>query len=209
MTTSPTRSRVKYPTEILTPEEMLALLYAPSERAPTGVRNRGVIAALYGAGMRVQEMLDLRPSSINIMERGIRVLHGKGDEARTVGIDQGALLHVVRWMDLRRARGIRGTTLFCTLAGGPMDQHYVRVMMVRMAMRAGIDKRVYPHVLRHTHAAELEKQGFTVSEIQQQLGHKNLNTTAIYLNHISPSARIAKIGARRETLEPVRLALVR
>lgn len=190
----------KRPPEILTADELLRLLAAPSGRAPTGVRNRALIAAMYGAGLRVQETLDLRPSNLDIEHLSIRILHGKGDEDRFAGIDQGAMFHVVRWMDLRRARGIRGRTLFCTLTGGPLSQRYVRAMLVRMAVRADVDKRVYPHGLRHTHAVELERQGFTVSEIQQQLGHSNLHTTATYLNHISPSARINKIANRRSVL---------
>jgi site-specific recombinase XerD len=128
------------------------------------------------------------------------VLHGKGDEARYVGIDGGALAHIVRWVETRRGLGIKGRVLFCTLKGGRVDSRYVRAMLGRMAQRADIDKRVHPHGLRHTHAAELERTGFTVTEIQQQLGHSNLGTTATYLNHISPSARIAKIGCRREEL---------
>jgi integrase/recombinase XerD len=196
----PTNVGRRFPSEILSHEEARALLYAPSSRAPTGIRNRAIIAAMYGAGLRVQETLDLRPSNINVDECSIRVLHGKGDEARTVGIDEGALLHVVRWMDLRRARRVKGKILFCTLDGGPVSQRYVRAMLVRMADRVGIDKRVHPHGLRHTHAVELEASGFTVSEIQQQLGHSSLNTTAVYLNHISPSARIAKIRQRRDVL---------
>lgn len=197
--TSSTLGR-KFPAEILSPEEVRQLLYAPNDRYPTGLRNRALIATLYGAGLRIQEALDLRPTDIDVEERSIRILHGKNDKARFAGIDQGALLHVVRWIDARRARGTRGKTLFCTLAGAPLNQRYVRAMLGRMATRAGIDKRVHPHGLRHTHATELERAGFTVTEIQQQLGHTHLNTTAIYLNHISPSARISKIGERRSVL---------
>jgi len=148
----------------------------------------------------VAEALALKPTDVNLDDGNIRVLHGKGDKARTVGIDQGAIMHIARWVDLRAGRGIRGRVLFCTLDGGPLSPRYVRAMLTRMAARAGIDKRVHPHGLRHTHAVELEHDGFTVSEIQQQLGHASLGTTAGYLNHISPSARVAKIRNRRATL---------
>jgi integrase/recombinase XerD len=176
------------------------LLYAPSGRAPTGLRNRALIAALYGAGLRLAEALALKPTDVDLDTCSIRVLHGKGDAARTAGIDEGAVVHVARWIDARRALGIRGRVLLCTLDGGELDPRYVRAMLQRMAQRAGIDKRVHPHGLRHTHAAELEASGFTVTEIQQQLGHSSLNTTAVYLNHISPSARVAKIRSRRTEL---------
>lgn len=196
----PTNAGQKFPPEILTPEEARTLLYTASTRAPTGLRNRGLIAVMYGAGLRLAEALALKPADVNHTVGEIRVLHGKGDKSRTVGIDDGALGHVVRWMDKRRALGIRGRVLFCTLDGGPVDPRYVRQMLQRYAERAGIEKRVHPHGLRHTHAAELEQNGFTSTEIQQQLGHSSLNTTAVYLNHISPSARVAKIRNRRSSL---------
>lgn len=196
----PTNKGRTFPPEILTPTEARALLYAPSGRAPTGLRNRGLIAVMYGAGLRLAEALALKPSDVNYDTGEIRVLHGKGDKPRNAGIDDGALGHIARWADHRRALGIRGRVLFCTLAGGPLEPRYVRQMLVRVAARAGIDKRVHPHGLRHTHAAELEQGGFTVSEVQQQLGHTHLNTTAVYLGKISPSARVAKIRNRRSVL---------
>lgn len=200
MTPPPSNAGQTFPAEILTASEARALLYAPSGRAPTGLRNRAIIAVMYGAGLRLSEALALRPTDVNLDAGSIRILHGKGDKARTVGIDDGALVHIARWMDTRKARGIKGRVLLCTLAGGELSPRYVRAMLSRAAERAGVDKRVHPHGLRHTHATELESSGFTVTEIQQQLGHTNLNTTAVYLNHISPSARVAKIRNRRSTL---------
>ena len=196
----PTNAGRRFPTEVLTAVEARALLYAPSSRAPTGQRNRGLIAVMYGGGLRLAEALALKPTDIDFEAGTVRVLPGKGDKSRTAGIDDGALMHLARWRDRRRALGIRGRILFCTLDGQPLAPRYVRAMVVRMAARAGVDKRVHPHGLRHTHAVELEAAGLTVSEIQQQLGHTNLNTTAIYLGHISPTVRVAKIKHRRSEL---------
>jgi site-specific recombinase XerD len=186
-----------YPTEILTADEARALLHAPSSTAPTGVRNRALIAVLYGAGLRISEALALKVSDINVDTASVRVLHGKNDKARTIGIDAGALVHVVRWIEMRRGLGLRGRWLFCTLKGGPVSSTYVRAMFKRIARRTSIEKRVHPHGLRHTHAVELDAAGFTVLEIQKQLGHEHLNTTAIYLDHHAPSALIAKVRDRR------------
>lgn len=196
----PTNRGLKFPSEILTATEARALLYAPSSRAPTGLRNRALIAVMYGAGLRLAEALALKPADVNYDAGEVHVLHGKGDKSRTAGIDEGALGHVARWADRRKALGIPGRVLFCTLEGKPLGQRYVRQMLTRSAVRAGIDKRVHPHGLRHTHAVELEQGGFTASEIQHQLGHASLNTTAVYLNHISPSARVAKVRNRRTAL---------
>lgn len=196
----PTNQGRKFPAEVLSTEQVRALLYAPSSRAPTGLRNRALIAVMYGAGLRLAEALALKPSDVDYDMGQIRVLHGKGDKSRTAGIDDGALGHVARWADRRRSLGIRGRVFLCCLDGDPLDPRYVRAMLRRCAERAGIDKRVHPHGLRHTHAAELEQSGFTVSEIQHQLGHTSLNTTAVYLNHVSPSARVAKVKNRRAEL---------
>lgn len=183
------------PAETLTHDEMRALLRAPSLRAPTGVRNRALMATLYGAGLRCAEALSLRTIDVDLDAGSIRVLHGKNDWTRTVAILDSALIHIDRWMVQRKELGLPGRTLFCTLNGDPVSDRYVRAMTARMAKRAGIERRVHPHALRHTHAAELEANGITVTEIQQQLGHRWLNTTQTYLNHICPSQRIARIRA--------------
>lgn len=200
MTNRSSHAGQTFPAEILTADEARKLLYSPSSRAPTGLRNRALIAVMYGAGLRVSEVLALKPSDVNVDDASIRVLHGKGNKARTVGIDQGALLHVVRWMDARTARGIRGRVLFCTLAGTPVCARYVRAMVKRTAERADIDKRVHPHGLRHTHTVELDVAGLRPIEIMHQLGHSSLDTTARYLDHISPGQRIEKIKLRRAVL---------
>ena len=201
MATPPTHKGQSFPSEILTPAEARSLMLAPSSRAPTGLRNRALIAVMYGAGLRLAEALALKPSDINYDSGEIRVLHGKGDKARNAGIDDGALGHVARWSDKRREIGVgRSRYFFCTLKGGPIDPRYVREMVARYAEKVGIDKRVHPHGLRHTHAAELERSGFTVREIQDQLGHSSLSTTEIYLKHLSPTERISKIKNRRTEL---------
>lgn len=190
----------KLPPEILTPAEAEKLIKTPSTRYPTGMRNRALLAVMYGAGLRVSEALALRAADVDVDACSIRVLHGKGDQDRFAAIDKGALVHVIGWIERRRALGFKARgPLFCTLQGGELSDRYVRELVARLAEKAGITKRVNPHALRHTHAAELEPD-FTVFEIMQQLGHSNLNTTAVYLNHISPSARINKIANRRDVL---------
>jgi integrase/recombinase XerD len=81
----------------------------------------------------------------------------------------------------------RRSELLCTLEGQPLKDSYVRALLHRLARKARIEKRVHPHGLRHTYAAELAMEGFPVNLIQQQLGRTNLATTDRYLRHISPS----------------------
>ena len=181
----------KYPPEPLGPAEVSLLLRGCSMRAPTGIRNRALIAVMYRAGLRGGEALALRPADVNALDGTLRVLHGKGDRARTVGLDPGAMDAVARWADRRREYGIRGGPLFCTLAGGPMSAGYVRDMLKRLKARAGLEKRVHPHGLRHTHAAELVRERVPANVIRDQLGHSSLAVTDRYLRDVAPAALIA------------------
>lgn len=187
----------KRPPEILTEAEVRLLLAQCSRRAPTGVRDRALITVLYRAGLRISEALDLKPSDIDAKASTLAVLHGKGDRARTLGIEDGTLAVVQLWLAERAKLGISThKLLFCTLAGGPLSANQVRQMVRRRAEKAGIDKRVHPHGLRHTHAAELAHESTPVNVIQAQLGHASLATTDIYLRHIAP-AEVIKLGRSR------------
>lgn len=175
----------KYPAEVLTPEEVAGIIGACSLRAPTGVRNRALLMLLYRSGLRISEALALKPSDVDLKAHTLRVLHGKGDKATTRGFHSSADDALVRWIDKRKDLGIRSPYLFCTLEGEDMAGQYVRAMMVRMANRAGIMKRVHPHGLRHTFASELEKAGVIVTEISKLLGHHSIAVTSRYLDHLT------------------------
>jgi site-specific recombinase XerD len=181
----------KRPVEVLTSAEVAALLRQCSTLAPTGIRNRALITAMYRGGLRVDEALELRAADVNPSNGTLRVLHGKGDRDRTVSIDDGAMALVQRWMDVRARMGFKHGPLFCTLGGTKLSDSYVRNMMRRIGNKAGIEKRVHPHGLRHAHAAELAAEGVPVNVIQAQLGHSLLSTTDTYLKHIAPSDVIA------------------
>ncbi len=191
----------RYPAEVLAPDEVQALLAGCSNRAPTGIRNRALLAVLYRGGVRISEALALMPKDAEASAGTITVLHGKGDRRRTIGLDAGAFALLERWLDARRRLGLGGRQpLFCTLAGGSLDPSYVRALLHRLAERAGIEKRVHPHGLRHTHAAELAAEGKPVNLIQAQLGHASLATTDRYLRHIAPQQLVDAIRAREWNL---------
>jgi integrase/recombinase XerD len=187
----------RLPAELLLSEEVRALLRACSARAPTGIRNRALIAVLYRGGLRISEALALLPKDVDSDQGTLAVLHGKGDRRRTVGMDPAAFSLLERWLDRRRALGLSGRRpVFCTLAGEPLDSSYVRRLLPRLAQKAGVEKRVHPHGLRHAHAAELAAEGVPVNVVQQQLGHGSLATTDRYLRHIAPAERVAAMRAR-------------
>jgi len=191
----------KRPVEVLTSAEITALLRQCSSSAPTGIRNRALISVMYRAGLRVAEVLAMRAADVDPERGTLRVLHGKGDEARTVGLDDGGMAMVQRWMDARASLGHRHGPLFCTLAGGPLSDAYVRTMLRRIGAKAGIEKRVHPHGLRHSLAVDMANEGVPMPMIQRQLGHKRLSTTDIYLRGLA-AADLAEMARARPAWNP-------
>ena len=127
----------------------------------------------------------------------IRILAGKGKKARVVGLGPAAMAIVQRWLDTRKANGINGRApLFCTLQAGPVSPVYVRQLLTRLAKKAGIEKRVHPHGLRHSHALELASEGAPINVIQVQLGHGNASTTSGYIERLSPRTVIEHMQRR-------------
>ena len=117
------------PPEILTPEEARALLRMPSPRAPTGLRNRALIAVLYRGGLRISEALALERRDLDVAACTLTIRHGKGDRHRTVGMDPAAFGLLSRWLDERKRRGLgRTSVIFCTLEGHPLQASYVRAL---------------------------------------------------------------------------------
>ena len=127
----------KRPVELLTSAEVAALLRECSTLAPTGIRNRALITIMYRGGLRVEEALDLRAAHINPRNGTVQILHGKGDKARIVSIDDGAMALVQRWMDARDRLVPGHGPLFCTLHGTKLSDSYVRNMMRRIGNKAG------------------------------------------------------------------------
>lgn len=180
---------------------MRALIEACGRRSPTGKRNRALIVVLWRAGLRISEALSLQVNDVG--DGWLRVERGKGGKARTVGMDPEAFAVLERWMDERRRQRRQGrpltarAPLFCTLKGGWMDDAYVRRLLRRLAKKAGVQKRVHPHGLRHTHANELAEEGVAMPIIQAQLGHSSLETTARYLKRVSSTPSVVSTMSSR------------
>ena len=191
----------KRPVEILTEAEVNALIRACSKRCPTGLRNRALIVLLYRTGIRVGEAVLLSPRDVDVERGTVQVLNGKGKRSRTVGLDEASLAILEHWLERRRELpGVMANSpLFCTLAGGRLSTNYARDMLRRKARKAGIPKRVHPHGLRHSHAAELAREGVPMNVIQAQLGHASLSVTSAYLDHVAPVTLIETMRRRSWT----------
>lgn len=199
-----------YPRETLSQAEIGALIEANpldvilpdgrTQRHPhwrSNARNRALIKTLARTGMRVGESIQLLPHHVSFEERMITVLYAKGRKQRVVGIGLDALADLSQWMWVRNALELGPThPLFCSVlppaTGGPLGAAYIREMLKEAAARAGIHRRVHPHMLRHTFAAEWDRQGGSLRLLQLQLGHASLASTQTYLSSISnPEAAAA------------------
>ena len=187
----------RFPAQPLPAEDVIALLRTCSKRSSTGIRNAALIATLYRTGLRVSEALSLRPKDLDANAGAIRVLNGKGGTVRTVAMDPEAWALLQRWLDRRAALGINGhSTVFCTLRADQLKTSYVRALLPRLARKAGVERRVHAHALRHTFAAELAAERTPMNIVQNVLGHANLATTDAYLRHINPVVAIETLRAR-------------
>lgn len=187
----------RYPAEVLTKHEIEALLDACGSEMWTDRRNYALLVLLWRTGLRISEALALRPCDVDLERGAIRVLHGKGGRARTVGIDRIGSETLQGWMQEHKAMGYSsGEVLFITRSGLPLSQGYLRRKMPELARAAGIYKRVHAHGLRHTHASELRAEGIDIAVIKQQLGHRSLLTTIEYLGHIQPTHLIGVMSER-------------
>ena len=146
------------------------------------MRNRALIATLWRCGLRLGEALALRPKDFDPDQGTLVVQRGKGGRRRVVGVDAGTAALVGRWLEVRRKRGIGGRTLFCSLRGRPMDQSYVRHMLPRLARKAGVERRVHAHGLRHAFAVDMVRSGAPLYVVRDALGHSSVATTQIYLS---------------------------
>jgi site-specific recombinase XerD len=161
------------------------------------MRNAALIATIYRTGLRISECLSIQPKDLDANAGSIRVLNGKGGTTRTVGMDPGAWALLQLWLDRRGALSINGRSLvFCTLQGGPLKTSYIRSLLPRLARKAGIERRVHAHALRHSFAYELAAERTPINVVQLVLGHANLATTDTYLRHINPTTAIQTLRSR-------------
>jgi site-specific recombinase XerD len=183
--------------EVLTDEEVKALMGALAGQECLVVRTRALLGLLYRGGLRISEALSLCPKDLDLLNGTARVLFGKGGRARTVGVDEGALVLLREWLVARAALGLDARApLFCTRYGGRLTTAWVRRLLPGLARKAGIAKRVHAHGFRHTHAAQLRSEGVDIGIISKQLGHTSILTTVRYLDHIAPTAVIEAMRSR-------------
>lgn len=148
-----------------------------------GQRNKCIIEVLYGCGLRVSELIDLRISNINFKEYFLKV-EGKGSKVRFVPLAEYTALLILDFIRNIRMNGKISKkyedVLFLNRRGTAMSRVIVFIIIKELAQKAGISKRISPHTFRHSFATHLLKNGADLRYIQEMLGHSSITTTEIY-----------------------------
>jgi len=183
---SPWRGR-KLP-KALSAKDVEALIKAPSGRTHEEVRDRAMLEVLYAAGLRVSELVTLKPSDVDFQVGFLRAF-GKGSKGRLVPLGEAALTALRAYMEGARQPMLNGRTapaMFVTRRGGGMTRQGFWKLIKKYARLAGITKPISPHVLRHSFATHLLENGADLRSVQMMLGHADIGTTQIY-THIETS----------------------
>ncbi|MBR1996540.1 MAG: tyrosine recombinase [Paludibacteraceae bacterium] len=168
--------------EVLSLEEIDAMIAQIDMSKAEGHRNRAIIEMLYGSGLRVSELVDLRLSNIYRQEGYMRIL-GKGNKQRLVPISPEADKQLEYWLEDRCHLDIKPEAkdiAFLNHYGRQLTRAMIFTIVKRLAQLAGITKTISPHTLRHSFATHLLQNGADLRIIQQLLGHESIVTTEIY-----------------------------
>jgi integrase/recombinase XerD len=166
----------------LTVDEVGKLLAVPGEAEPPGLRDRAILEVLYGAGLRISELVGLDVDDVDLEEGSVKVM-GKGSKERVVPLGRFAARAVSAYLTRARpalARSRSGAALFLNQRGGRLTRQGADGILKSAARGAGLRKRVTPHMLRHSFATHLLEGGADVRVVQELLGHASLATTQIY-----------------------------
>ncbi len=185
--------------EVLTNDERRRLLAQPNLRAPTGLRHHCVIRLMLNAGLRAGEVLAIRRGDIDWDTGKLHVKQGKGSKDRVVWLNQDDQVLIHRWWEVRsRLPHPRRGPLFSTLKGEAIDSRQLRATVKRLASKAGIEKDVHPHTLRHTFATDLYRTTKNLRVTQKALGHAHISTTEIYTHIVDDEVEAAMKSFRTE-----------
>ena len=150
-----------------------------------GERNRAIVETLYGCGLRVSELINLRISDLYFNEGFIKVT-GKGDKQRFVPISPYTIKYITIYKDqVRNHQDIKPEatdTLFLNRRGNMLTRAMIFTIVRRLTEAAGIKKKVSPHTFRHSFATHLLENGADLRAIQQMLGHESITTTEVYVH---------------------------
>jgi len=168
--------------EFLTENEVKNIILAPDVSTTIGIRDRAMFEFAYATGVRVSELVNMLVYNINFQEE-YAVVYGKGQKERFIPLTSSCL----KWLDvyINKAReellkGKINDFLFLNRYGKPLSRVGFWKILKRYAKKIGLEKRVYPHIIRHSFATHLLKRGCDLRVLQELLGHASITTTQIY-----------------------------
>jgi integrase/recombinase XerD len=168
------------------------LLAQPDASTPRGLRDKALLELLYATGLRVTELLTLKPADINL-DAGYLTCIGKGDKQRIVPLGHAAAEWVSRYVKEARPRLLKtrkSPWLFVNAkAGGQLSRVGFWKILKEYGIKAGVSRDLSPHVLRHSFATHLLERGADLRAIQMMLGHSDLSTTQIYTHVLEARLR--------------------
>lgn len=172
--------------QYLTTREVDSMLEAPKsgKRKKIAVRDRAILEFLYGAGLRVSELVTLTLDRVDLTNALVRCV-GKGNKERLVPIGRKAVEACQIYLDkIRSKQQAKSKHLFIGKSGTGLTRQYVWQVIKKYARQAGIVKKITPHTFRHTFATHLLEGGADLRVVQELLGHSDISTTQIY-THVS------------------------
>lgn len=166
--------------EILDMQEQKQLLNIFNIRYFNSRRNKVMIELFLCTGLRLSEMLDLQWKDINLMSGQLKVVQGKGKKDRILWINED-MLNILRNWKIEQSNKYGVVDLvFCSRNKKRLDDKGIRKMIETYSIKAGINKHITPHTLRHTYATDLLRETKNIRLVQKALGHADLSTTMIY-----------------------------
>lgn len=169
--------------DVLSKEDIVQMIDSIDLSKPGGTRNKAMVEVLYGCGLRVSELVNLKISNILEHEEFLNII-GKGDKQRWVPIGQPALKQVEIYLnEIRKKQAVKKgheDVLFLNHRGAKLSRVMVFNLIKELALQCGIRKRISPHTLRHSFATHLLEGGADLRAIQEMLGHESITTTEIY-----------------------------
>ena len=173
--------------EVLSINEIDRMIEVIDLSKPEGHRNKAIIETLYGCGLRVSELVNLRLTDIHYGE-GFVVVTGKGNKQRLVPIGSKALKEIENYKHYRNRLPVihDQNILFLNRRGSGLTRAMIFTIIKDIAARAGILKNISPHTFRHSFATHMIEAGADLRAVQEMLGHESILTTEIY-THIDRS----------------------
>src|SRR5213592_1306284 len=172
----------RYLPETLNELEVEQFLEKIDTKAPHGLRDRAMIERLYARGLRISELANARLENLNFEERVVRVT-GKGNKTRIVPVGRKACEALASYLSSERPKLVKprsSSEIFLSERGMKLTTARIWQIVKKHAQRAGLEKNIYPHLLRHSFATHLLSNGADLRIIQEMLGHADISTTQVY-----------------------------